>query len=145
MSRVTYANIATTAEQGQLREAHRVRLVTAAEEGTGIDRLPTGVYGFTYAPATPNAPLFSDRRFRCFEMHKLSDGDVLIIGFVTRDAALQLSTASDTAKLRLMPDPDASNDTLVVVSHSRLKVHQQFSAPNEQGLEITVAPALESA
>ena len=59
MSRVSYTNIADTADQEQLRAAHGVRLVTETEEGTGVDRLPGGVYGFTYSPGLPNAPLFA--------------------------------------------------------------------------------------
>src|SRR5919198_4598927 len=42
---------------------------------------PGGVYGFTYSPALPNAPLFAERRFRCYETHKLADGEVFIVGF----------------------------------------------------------------
>ncbi len=47
MSRVSYTTIVDTADQEQLRAAHGVRLVTEREEGTGVDRLPDGVYGFT--------------------------------------------------------------------------------------------------
>ena len=42
-----------------VRVVHQVRLVADAEEGTGINALPNGVYGFTYSPALPNAPLFA--------------------------------------------------------------------------------------
>ena len=57
----------------RLRKAHQVRLVTAAEEGTGVNALPGGVYGFTYSPGLDNAPLFAMRRYRSYETHKLAE------------------------------------------------------------------------
>ena len=71
MSRVIYTNVADTAEQEQLRETHGVRVVADTEEGTGVDKLPGGVYGFTYSPGLLNAPLFAVRRYRSYEIHKL--------------------------------------------------------------------------
>src|SRR6185436_6777088 len=58
MSRVVYADNAATPDQELLREAHQVRVVSEAEEGTGVNALPGGVYGFTYSPGLPSAPLF---------------------------------------------------------------------------------------
>ncbi len=71
MSRVIYENTPATAAQETLRQTHKVRLVTAAEEGGGVNALPAGVYGFTYSPALVNAPLFTTRRYRSYETHKL--------------------------------------------------------------------------
>jgi hypothetical protein len=50
MSRVVYANTVSTADQEALRVAHQVRPVADTEEGTGVNALPGGVYGYTYAP-----------------------------------------------------------------------------------------------
>ena len=83
MSRVTYANTPATVAQETLRQTHQVRLVSAAEEGSGVNALPGGVYGFTYSPALPNAPLFATRRYRSYETHKLASGEVLVIGFAS--------------------------------------------------------------
>jgi hypothetical protein len=63
MSRVVYANTPSTADQHTLRESGGVRLVTDSEEGAGVNALPDGVYGYTYSPGLPNAPLFATRRF----------------------------------------------------------------------------------
>ena len=59
MSRVVYTNIQTTPEQEALRAAHGVRLVSGGEEGTGLNALPGGLYGFTYSPGLASAPLFA--------------------------------------------------------------------------------------
>ena len=40
MSRVTYANTPATLDQETLRSTHGVRVVTAAEEGIGVNALP---------------------------------------------------------------------------------------------------------
>jgi len=75
MSRVTYTNTPDRGDQVQLRAEHAVRLVTDAEEGTGVDALPGGVYGYTYSPGLRNAPLFATRRYRSYEVHKRVDGE----------------------------------------------------------------------
>lgn len=42
-----------------------MRLVEPTEEGFGVDRLPDGVFGFTYSPAVA-APLFATFRYRTY-------------------------------------------------------------------------------
>src|ERR671912_127518 len=70
MSRVTYTDMAATGPQDALRGTNQVRLVTEAQEGTGVNALPAGVYGFTYSPGLASAPLFAVRRYRSYEIHK---------------------------------------------------------------------------
>ena len=77
MSRVTYTDMTATHAQDALRGTNKVRLVTEAEEGTGVNALPVGVYGFTYSPGLSSAPLFAVRRYRSFEIHKVP-GETLI-------------------------------------------------------------------
>ena len=115
MSRVVYSQSTTTAEQEALRVSHQVRLVAAPEEGTGVDALPGGVYGFTYSPALPNAPLFAVRRYRSYETHKLAGGEVFVVGFMTPDDARQFSTSDTDVTLHLQPEPEA--DASILVGH----------------------------
>src|SRR5215510_552192 len=103
MSRVTYANTPATADQEQLRTTHNVRLVSEAEEGMGVNALPGGVYGFTYSPALPNAPLFAERRFRSYETHKVASGEIFVIGFADADAAAALAAVSGERTLQIQP------------------------------------------
>src|SRR6266566_9236855 len=95
MSRVTYANTPSTLDQQTLRTTHDVRVVSAEEEGMGVNALPGGVYGFTYSPALPNAPLFAERRYRSYETHKLAGGEILVIGFADAATAEQLESADE--------------------------------------------------
>lgn len=138
MSRVVYSDTKATADQETLRTVHDVRLVADAEEGTGVNALPAGVYGFTYSPGLPNAPLFAARRYRSFEIHKLASGDVFIIGFVTREASAQMTSAEKDVTIQLQAEPEGSADTLVAVPYSRIRQHRQYAAPNQHGFAVTL-------
>ena len=141
MSRVVYADNTATADQELLRVAHQVRLVSEDEEGNGVNALPGGVYGFTYSPGLPNAPLFAVRRYRSYETHRLPSGDVFVIGFAKSDEARQLSTAGQEMTLQIHPMPEGDHQTLVTIPYSRIRHHRQYAAPNQDGFTVTVTPA----
>src|SRR5918996_1225332 len=140
MSRVVYSDTKATADQETLRTVHRVRLVSDAEEGTGVNALPGGVYGFTYSPGLPNAPLFAVRRYRSFETHKLASGDVFIIGFVTREASDQMTASNVDVLAQIQPEPEGGADILVAIPYSRIRHHRQYAAPNQHGFAVTLKP-----
>jgi hypothetical protein len=142
MSRVVYTNIPETPEQEGLRSAHQVRLVSTAEEGTGLNALPGGVYGYTYSPALDGAPLFGTQAFRSYETHKLPSGEVTLIGFASPDDARQLTTAPQDVTIQVQPHPEAGHDTLVEIPYSRIRTHRQYAAPNGHGFTATVAPLM---
>ncbi len=142
MSRVTYTDTPTTADQGVLREQHQVRLVTAAEEGSGIDALPNGVYGFTYSPGLVNAPMWSVRRFRSYETHKLADGTTFLIGFATPEMAANIDTAQAEMTIVVHPEPAPGTDVLVQIPYARIARHRQHSAPNDGGFHVTLHAAV---
>jgi len=138
MSRVTYANTPSTLDQQSLRTTHAVRLVTPAEEGTGVNALPAGVYGFTYSPALPNAPLFAERRFRSYETHKLADGAIVVIGFADVEAAATLESQAGEHTIQIHPEPEGNATVLVQVPYSRIRQNRQHAAPNQQGVTVTI-------
>jgi hypothetical protein len=140
MDRVVYSDTKATADQESLRTEHQVRLVTQAEEGTGVNALPNGTYGFTYSPGLPNAPLFAVRRYRTFETHRLANGDILIIGFLTPESAAAFSSSSTDVTIQLQPEPEGAADVLVAVPYSRIRQHRQYAAPNQHGFAVTVMP-----
>jgi hypothetical protein len=140
MSRVVYSSTPTTADQEALRQTHQVRLVTEDEEGTSVNALPGGVYGFTYSPGLAAAPLFAVRRYRSYETHKLPSGDLYLIGFAKPDTARALSTASEETTVQVHPQPEGEFDTLVTVPFSSIRRHRQVAAPNQDGFTVTVAP-----
>jgi hypothetical protein len=140
MSRVVYSETVATKEQEALRASHQLRVVTTEEEGTGVNGLPGGVYGFTYAPGLQNAPLFAVRRFRSYEIHKLANGDTFIVGFATPDVAATLEASQQETTLTITPDPEPGTDLLVRIPYSRIHFHRQYAAPNQHGFTLTVLP-----
>ena len=138
MSRVSYANTPSTLEQETLRTTHKVRIVVPEEEGTGVGALPDGVYGFTYSPGLPNAPLFAERRFRSYETHKLANGDIYIIGFADVETAAVLVSSSAEQTVQVQPEPDEKANVLVKISYTRIRQHRQYAAPNQHGFTVTI-------
>jgi hypothetical protein len=126
----------------RIRSAHGLRSLTAEESGTGVDRLPAGVYGFTYSPAEKNFPLFHDRDLRSFESHKLEDGSVYLLGFVT-GAEKDAFESAQPATLNLLPEPKGSADRLVRVPMSRVTSYVENSARKGTGFELVVSPKKE--
>src|SRR4051812_35597413 len=106
MSRVVYTEMHATDAQGALRVANQVRLVADAEEGTGVNALPGGVYGYTYSPGLASAPLFAVRRYRSYEIHKLASGETIVTGFATADEAGRVESSIEEVTLRLRPQPE---------------------------------------
>ena len=140
MSRVTYTNVVDTPEQAGLREAHRVRLVSEQEEGTGLNKLPPSIYGFTYSPGIDEAPVFAKRSFRSYEAHKLASGEVTLVGFTAAESARQLTTSTEDISLQVQPMPEDGLETLVEIPYSRIRRHKGYAAPNQHGFSVTVAP-----
>jgi hypothetical protein len=138
MSRVSYANTPSTLDQETLRTTHKVRIVSPAEEGTGVNALPGGVYGFTYSPGLPNAPLFAERRFRSYETHKLASGEIYIIGFADVETAAVLASSSTERTIRVQPEPAEKANVLVKIPYPHIRQHRQYASPNQHGFTVTV-------
>ena len=140
MSRVVYTEFQSSSDQDALRLAHQVRLVEEREEGTGIDALPGGIYGFTYSPGLPSSPLFAVRRYRTYEIHKLPSGAIYVIGFATADAARLLSTTTEEMSIQIHPQLEGQHDVLVTIPYAAIRRHRQYAAPNQDGFTVTVMP-----
>lgn len=139
MSRVTYTNTPDRIDQEEVRATHGVRLVTDGEEGTGVNALPAGVYGYTYSPGLPNAPLFAARRFRSYETHKLPNGDVFVIAYADAETARQISEGPADVTVRVHPEPQNDTAILVQIPYPRIRQHRQYAAPNQDGFLVTLA------
>ena len=127
-------------ERVRLRAKHGVRPVTAQEEGYGIHRLPGGVYGFTYSPGVAEAPLFTERKYQCFEVHKLPDETVVLVGYVSDEMARRIETDAGELKLMLQPAPREGEAALIGVPVWRVRRHKEHSYRDGQGLELELGP-----
>ncbi len=140
MGKVTYANTPDRIDQAEIRASHGVRLVGEVEEGTGVNALPGGVYGYTYSPGLTNAPLFAARRYRSYETHKLTSGEVFVIAYADADTARQIASASVDVTVLAHPEPSPDAGVIVKIPYSRIRRHRQIAAPNQDGFTVMVAP-----
>ncbi|MGH9323191.1 MAG: hypothetical protein ACRD21_10865 [Vicinamibacteria bacterium] len=125
----------------RLRAAHRLRALTKEESGSGVSRLPSGVYGFTYSPAEDSFPLFHDRDIRTYESHKLEDGSIFLLGFLTPEEKESFEKAQHKSIVHLFPEPKGGADQLVRVPLTRIVSHVESSQRKGTGLELTLAPS----
>jgi hypothetical protein len=130
---------AGTADVQKLRSERKLRLIEGAEEGEGIDFLPGGVYGFSYAPHTEGTPLFARQPIQCFEIHKLADESVHYVGFMSEEDARALGNATDAMDLTLYPEPYEKAQTLVSVAKSRILRAKPVSREHGNYLPLTVS------
>jgi hypothetical protein len=119
-------------ERMMLRDAHRVREIEATEEGTGITQLPAGVYGFTHAPGSENAPLFRTPTRHSFEVHRLTNGSVLL-AYVSREAGAVLEHAPEDFSITVFPYSSDKSPVLVAIEWSRLHLIKRYATPNKDG------------
>ena len=139
MSRVIYANTPDRSDQERVRALHGVRLVREDEEGTGVNALPGGVYGYTYSPGLPNAPLFAGRRFRSYETHKLVDGDIYVIAYADAETAKHITDGATDTAVRVYAEPHEAAPVLVQIAYARIRQHRQHAAPNQEGFFVSLA------
>lgn len=124
-----------------LRREHSVRLVEEDEEGTAAHALPAGAYGFTSSPALAS-PLFATRRYRNFEVHRLTQGPA-VIGFVdASDAAKLAGNAGHPVEIHLFPDSEGEASTIVSIPYDRIVQHRQYSVRNAEAVALQVVPAM---
>ena len=133
-------NVSTEAARDALRREHGVRLVTSDEEGSAAMDLPAGVYGFTASPILAS-PLFANRRYRNFEVHRLASG-VVLVGFVTAADAAQLShQAADIVTLKIYADAETDATSIVAISYDQIVQHRQYAVRNADAVSLQVVSA----
>jgi hypothetical protein len=129
-----------TRELERIRSAHRLRALTETESGSGVNRLPNGVYGFTYSPAEENFPLFNDRDLRSFESHKLEDGSIFLLGFLTPEDQEAFEKTGGAPTIHLFPEPKGKAVHLACVPLARIVRHVENSVRKGTGLELLLRP-----
>ncbi len=121
----------TASDREKLRAERKLRPLNRAEEGSAIDLLAGGVYGFTYSPGTEGVPLYSNWTFQCFEAHKLFNGSLHLLGYLS-DADFQAFESSKaTTELKLYPD--LYEDARKFVSVPQERVLKAKPASRDQG------------
>ena len=127
-------------ERQALRDGSKLRIVTAKEEGTDIQHLPDGVYGFTGAPATAEIPLFIKPYFECFEIHKLHVGQTAWVGYVTADELAGYQRGDAPLTLDLYPDPHEHSTCLLWVPDLRVARRKPPTRDKGNSMRMEIAP-----
>ena len=101
-----------------LRSERGLRQLSTDEEGSRVADLAHGVYGFTWSPAFESTPLFAKKSFRNFEFHKLADGGIELVGYVTAADEERLKTGA--GQIEVYPDPWEEATHLVSIQLDRV-------------------------
>jgi hypothetical protein len=127
-------------EREALRTRHGVRAISNEEEGYDVKQLPTGIYGFTSAPAAPQMPLFIQPIVRCTEVHKTTDGEIYLIGYVEPAEAETIESGSASVHASLYPEPRDKATALVALPMSRIDQRHPPSRENGNWMAVEIAP-----
>jgi hypothetical protein len=119
-------------EIDRIRERHGLRALTKEEEGFPTARLPHGVYGFTYSPGQDETPVFANKAYHNFEVHKLKDGAERLIGYLTSSEVAILEARKPGTEVRLYPDVWEESKQIVSVDLTST-VRARRTPPREDG------------
>lgn len=131
-------NLADDPERDALRAKHQVRLTTLEEEGYDLPRLPDGIYGFTTTLGRRDAPLFRRPITQSYEVHKLLDGTVMLVGYVSAEDAHKLATSKEVVNIRLFPDRQDNASELVNLPEHRVVHYKEHSQRSGEGLQLDI-------
>jgi hypothetical protein len=127
------------------RVRHNVRSIRVLEEGFGLDKLPNGVFGFTFSPSCEDSPLFRERSPHSFEVHKLRDGQRFLLGFVSSADKAKIghcgSEVRSEAHVFLHPHAETNAAEAVCIPVSRVARFKDYRPEKSAGMEIMVVPA----
>jgi hypothetical protein len=132
-------SVLVTGDLEALRKENGVRLVNDEEDGTGVHRLPAGVFGYTYAVGMKDAPLFKKNAIDSFEMHKRIDAEVMLVGYLPDDVVQTLETASDLVDLQLYPVAKGTATRLVTIPMSRVVRMKEHSTRVDGSVALRVS------
>lgn len=123
-----------------LRLTRKLAIIQGANEGEAIEFVKPGTYGFTYSPVTDGVPLFSRQSFQIFEVHKLLDGAVHYIGYLTPEEALALDKATDAIDVTLYPEAHEKSTQMVSVPKDRVLKSRTASRDQGNFIPLTLSP-----
>ena len=130
----------TALDPQAVRTQNGVTLVSSEHEGLSRKRLPAGTYGFTGAPGEADGGLYSKHIYLTFEVHKLKDSSIQLLGYVTPQEAEMVQTGLQTVDLNFYPVPYKAADTLLPLPWSRIRRAQPVSRIDGNFVPVTIAP-----
>jgi hypothetical protein len=104
----------------EVRARNGVQPVSSDDEGSPLAGLPDNVYGYTYSPLNESTPLFAERTYQSFEIHKLTEGIVHVLGYLSPADAASTTGNREPVDVRLYPEPHGEATRLIEVSLERI-------------------------
>jgi hypothetical protein len=123
----------------QLRAANRVVPVSKEDEGISWSKISNSVYGFTYTPGSSDGGFFMKPSRSSFEMHKLADGTLHIVGYTTTEFAEKLKSKG-AQDIEVFPEVRDQYNVLVTIPHARLASSKPLDRDNFNQLKLSLKP-----
>ena len=130
------ASVVQSPSREQLRAG--LKAVKSEHEGSGVERQPTGVFGFSYSPFNA-CPMFANQTYQVFEVHKRADGSKWVVMCVTpEDEALMLSD-QEPIEVTLYPEEWEKATKLVAFDTARVIKAKPASRTDGNFIRATLA------
>ncbi len=130
------ASVVQSASREELRAG--LKVVKGEHEGSALDRQPTGIYGFTYAPFNA-CPMFANQTYQVFEVHKRADGSKWVVMCVTPEDEALLLSDQEPIEVTFYPEPWEKATRLVAVDSARIIKTKPASRTDGNYIRATLA------
>ena len=125
-----------------LRTSRSLRPLTREEEGTDVFELPNGVFGYTYSPAQKEMPIYAKQPHNSFEVHRLKDGAVHMIGYVTPEIESKIEAKAAGVETVLYPAVYEKSTQLVSIDVINMQpAKKAISREDGNPLKTLIHPA----
>ena len=131
----TTAAMYETPERASSRAKNEVTLIPVNLEGELISHLTANYFGFTYSPAEHETGLFAKPSYLGYEVHRLKDGDVMILGYASADAAKKIG-AGEGGDVNIYPVETSESNTFVQVRRSKIHRSKALDRGNFNRLSL---------
>jgi len=104
----------------RFRTQHGVQLVSGDQVGESAQKLPAGLYGFSYTPFGGETPLFTNRPAMSYEVHTLKGGELHAICFADAETAVLIAANKETDYFEVFPEVVDKSDVPVSIPFSQM-------------------------
>lgn len=130
-----------------LRRKNHVRLLREIENELRLDKIPNGVFGFVFpdwiGPRLEAIPIVHRNSLgaRGLEIHKLQDGTVVFLGYVSQENILKLETSKEPIEIHLFTIRWDEASTLVSIPFSWVLWSENRRFRDGYVLDLSLRPA----
>ena len=133
----TTAAMYETPERANARAKNEVQLIPVNLEGELISHLTSAYFGFTYSPAEHESGLFAKPSYLGYEVHRLKDGDVMILGYAAAGVAKAVEAGEDIS-FDLYPVATSEAEAFVQVRRSQVTRSKALDRQHFNRLALTL-------